>query len=182
MDMNLRFACVAVLALLIVPAVGGGVALAQDVTYNYLPGTDFSKYKTYKWVAIEGAERPDQLVNVQIMQAIDTVLAGKGLAKATGEAADLFIAYQVAVNQEQQWNTYGTGGYRWGGGMATTTSSTIHVGTIALDMYDSMAKQLVWKGQASKTLSGEKDPAKRQKNLDKAIAKLLKDFPPKPKK
>jgi hypothetical protein len=49
-------------------------------------------------------------------------------------------------------------------------------------MYDSAAKELVWKGQASKTVSSEKDPEKRQKNIDKAMAKLLKDFPPKPKK
>jgi hypothetical protein len=49
-------------------------------------------------------------------------------------------------------------------------------------MYDASAKELVWKGQASTTLSGEKDPEKRQKNIEKAMTKLLKDFPPKPKK
>ena len=31
-----------------------GSAVAQDVTYNAMPGTDFSKYKTYKWVTIDG--------------------------------------------------------------------------------------------------------------------------------
>ena len=87
------------------------------------------------------------------------------------------------MTQERQWNTYNTGGpYRFGGGMGTATNSTINIGTIALDMYDAAAKELVWKGQASKTLSGEKDPEKRQKNIDKAMAKLLKDFPPKVKK
>ena len=25
---------------------------AQQVTYNFMPGTDFSKYHTYKWVDI----------------------------------------------------------------------------------------------------------------------------------
>jgi hypothetical protein len=182
--MNARFALLTALALLIVPALGTGAALAQDVNVNYVPGTDFSKYKTYKWVEIPGAEKPDQIIDAQIKQAIDKVLGGKGLTKATGDTADLFIGYQVAVNQERQWNTYSTGGYGWryGGGMGTATSSTIHIGTIALDMYDASAKELVWKGQASKTLSGEKDPEKRQKNLEKAMAKLLKDFPPKPKK
>lgn len=174
-----------VLAALAVFAVSAGAALAQDVNVNYVPGTDFSKYKTYKWVEIQGAEKPDQIVDTQIKGAIDKVLGGKGFTKATGDTADLFIGYQVAVNQERQWNTYSTGGYgawRYGGGMGTATSTTIQIGTIALDMYDSAAKELVWKGQASKTLSGEKDPEKRQKNLDKAMAKLLKDFPPKPKK
>ena len=170
---------------LVLPLIGAGAALAQDVNVNYVPGTDFSKYKTYKWVEIQGAEKPDQIVDTQIKGAIDKVLGGKGFTKATGDTADLFIGYQVAVNQERQWNSYSTGGYgawRYGGGMGTATSTTIQIGTIALDMYDSAAKELVWKGQASKTLSGEKDPEKRQKNLDKAMAKLLKDFPPKPKK
>jgi hypothetical protein len=173
------------LAALAVFAVSAGAALAQDVNVNYVPGKDFSGYKTYKWVEIQGAEKPDAIVDTQIKQAIDKALASKGLTKATGDAADLFIGYQVAVNQERQWNTYNTGGYgawRYGGGMGTATSTTIQIGTIALDMYDSAAKELVWKGQASKTLSGEKDPEKRQKNIDKAMAKLLKDFPPKPKK
>jgi hypothetical protein len=183
--MKRRLTLTAALVTLVLLLIGAGAALAQDVNINYVPGTDFSKYKTYKWVEIQGAEKPDQIVDTQIKGAIDKVLGGKGFTKATGDTADLFIGYQVAVNQERQWNTYSTGGYgawRYGGGMGTATSTTIQIGTIALDMYDSAAKELVWKGQASKTLSGEKDPEKRQKNLDKAMAKLLKDFPPKPKK
>ena len=183
--MKKQMAFTAVLAALAVLALGAGAALAQDVNVNYVPGTDFSGYKTYTWVEIQGAEKPDQIVDTQIRQAIDKALAAKGLTKAAGGAADLAIGYQVAITQEQQWNTYSTGGYgarRYGGGMGTATSTTISIGTVALDMYDAAAKELVWKGQASKTLSGEKDPEKRQKNLDKAMAKLLKDFPPKPKK
>ena len=179
--MRTRMAITAALAALALAA--AGAALAQDVNVNYTPGKDFSGYKSYKWVEIQGAEKPDAIVDGQIKAAIDKALATKGFTKAAGDQADLFIGYQVAVNQERQWNTYSMGGpYRWGGGMGTATSSTIQIGTIALDMYDSAAKELVWKGQASKTLSGEKDPEKRQKNIDKAIAKLLKDFPPKPKK
>ena len=33
---------------------------AQDVTTNSMPGTDFSTFHTYKWVAIEGATQPNQ--------------------------------------------------------------------------------------------------------------------------
>jgi len=175
----------AALAALVLLLTGAGAALAQDVNVNYVPGTDFSKYKTYRWVEIQGAERPDQILDTQIKQAIDKALAAKGLAKAAGDTADLAIGYQVALTQQQQWNTYSMGGYgarRYGGGMGTATSTTISIGTVALDMYDAAAKELVWKGQASKTVSSEKDPEKRQKNIDKAMAKLLKDFPPKPKK
>jgi hypothetical protein len=126
---------------------------AQDVHYNYLPGTDFSKYHTYRWVTIEGGAHPNQIVDAEIKQAIDSQLAKKGLTKTDSDKADLAIGYQVAVDQEKQWNAYGMGGgIRWGG-MASATSSTIDVGTIVLDMYDPSTKQLVWTGRATKTMN-----------------------------
>jgi hypothetical protein len=70
------------------------------------------------------------------------------------------------------------GGVRWGG-MASATSSTISVGTLVLDMYDPTTKQLVWTGNASKTVDPSSNQEKNQKNLDKAMEKLLKNYPPK---
>ncbi len=64
--------------------------------------------------------------------------------------------------------------------MASAESSTINIGTLVLDMYDPSAKQLVWTGRATKTVDPSKNPEKNQKNLDKAMAKLLKNYPPKP--
>ncbi len=177
----------ALATLLAVPA----PARAQDVTYNFMAGNDFSKYKTYRWVEVEGVEKPDALVDGQIRQAIDTVLAKRGLTPTTGEQADLLVAYQVAVSQERQWNAYSTGGYGYGGygwryggmggGMTTATSTTLNVGTLAFDVYDTAQKKLVWKGTATKTLNPSKDPKKNQERLQKAMDKLLKNFPPKAK-
>src|SRR6185295_8085841 len=161
-------------------------ASAQDVKYNFKEGTDFSKYKTYKWVRVPNAQYPNQIMDSQIMDAIDSQLATKGLTKTEGEP-DLLVAYQAAVNQQTQWNSYSTGGGGWGyggwrgwGGMesTTTTQSTINVGTLNLDIYDAAAKQQIWRGEASKTLGSGKDPAKVQKNLGKAMAKMLKNYPP----
>lgn len=169
-------------------------ASAQDIKYNFLQGTDFSKYKTYKWVKLPNHEYPNSILDSQIMQAIDSQLATKGLTK-TEDNPDLYVIYQVAVNQEKQWNSYSTGGDMWGygrwggwggygGGMSTTTttSSTINIGTLNLDMYDTAKKEQVWRGAASKTLGSGKDPKKVQKNIDKAMAKLLKKYPPPPPK
>ncbi|HEY3039154.1 MAG TPA: DUF4136 domain-containing protein [Pyrinomonadaceae bacterium] len=170
-------------------------ATAQDVKYNSLPGTDFAKYKTYKWVRVPNVQYPNQILDQQIMKSIDAQLATKGLTNTQGESADLYVAYQAAVNQEKQWNSYSTGGDMWGygrwggwggygGGMqtTTTTSSTIHIGTVNLDIYDVSTKQQIWRGEASKTLGSGKDPNKVQKNLDKAMAKMLKNYPPPLKK
>jgi hypothetical protein len=153
---------------------------AQDVTSNAMPGTDFSKYHTYKWVAIEGATQPNQIVDAQIKASVDSQLAAKGLTKTDGDNANLFIGYQVSIDQEKQWNAYGMGGGpRWGGGMGTATSSVISIGTLVLDMYDPTTKKLVWTGRATKTLDSSANQEKKQKNLDKAMQKLLKNYPPK---
>jgi hypothetical protein len=159
-------------------------AMAQDVSYNYAQGTDFSKFKTYKWVNIPGAEAPNQLLDQQIKQSIDSQLAAKGFIKTDADTADLYVGYQVSISQQQQWNAYSMGGMGWrmGGGMATATSSTIHIGTLGFDVYDQSGKQLIWRGSATKTLNPPKDPEKKQRNLDNAVAKLLKNFPPPVKK
>lgn len=161
-------------------------ASAQDIKYNFVEGTDFSKYKTYKWVRIPNAHYPNSILDGQITQAIDSQLALKGLTK-TEENPDLYITYQVAVDQEKQWNSYSTGGDMWGwggwrgwGGMSTTTTttSTINIGTLNCDIYEVASKKQIWRGAASKTLGSGKDPQKVQKNLNKAVAKLFKKYPP----
>jgi hypothetical protein len=154
------------------------LAAAQDVTTNSMPGTDFTKYHTYKWVPIEGGAHPNQIVDAQIKQSIDNQLASKGLTKTDSDKADLYIGYQIGVDQQKQWNAYGMGG-RWGGGMASAQSSTINIGTLVLDMYDPTTKQLVWTGRATKTIDPSKNQEKNQKNLDNAMKKLLKNYPPK---
>jgi hypothetical protein len=157
----------------------GWVLRAQDVTSNAMPGTDFSKYHTYKWVLIAGASHPNQIIDAEIKQSIDSQLSAKGLTKATGDKADLYIGYQTAVDQQRQWTGYGMGGgWRWGGGMAQATSSTINIGTLVVDMYDPSTKQLVWTGTATNTLDPSSNQDKNEKNLNKAMTKLFKRFPP----
>ena len=168
-------------------------ASAQDVRYNYDQSADFSKFKTYKWVSIKNAAQVDELTAKQITQTIDAELTKKGLTKTDSDSADLYIAYQTAIGQEKQLEVYNTGWgygpgwgpgwYGYGGGLSTSTAttSTIYTGTVDLDMYEAGKKTLVWRGVAMKTLSQTSNPEKRQKNLTKAIAKLLKNYPPKKK-
>jgi hypothetical protein len=167
--------------LLLLSVLGGTAMRGQDVSTNAMPGTDFTKYKTYKWVTIEHATYPNQIVDAQIKQSIDAQMASKGFTKTDGEKADLFVGYQVSLQKQTEWNAYGMGGgLRWGG-MGTATSSTINVGTLVLDMYDPATKQLVWTGRATKTMDPNNSQEKKQKNLDNAMKKLLKNFPPKQK-
>jgi len=167
--------------------------VAQDVRYNFDKDTDFSKFKTYKWVDVKGSDHANDLTEKQIKQAIDSQLATKGLQKTDSDPADLYIGIQTAVGTEKQFNSYSTGwgygpgwGGGWYGGMGSTTTSgsttTIYVGQLALDMYDSAHKDLVWRGTASKTIDPKAKAEKQQKNIEKAVTKLLKNYPPEKKK
>jgi hypothetical protein len=183
--------------ILIVALLLGSVTaiVAQDVRYNFAQGEDFSKYKTYKWVELKGADQADQLTQKQIMAAIDSELATKGLQKTDSDAADLYIDIQTAISTEKQFTSYNTGWgygpgwgggwYGYGGGMTSNTTtgstSTIYVGQLGLDMYDSAKKELVWRGIANKTIDPKAKPEKQQKNIAKAVTKLLKNYPPKKK-
>ena len=54
----------------------------------------------------------------------------------------------------------------------------VYEGELAIDMYDPVNHHLIWRGVASKSLDPKAPPEKRQKNLDKAVGKLMKDYPP----
>jgi hypothetical protein len=182
-----RFCPAVVLAL-----VACSATYAQDVRSNYMPGTDFSKYHTYAWIdEVKGVPRvggqPDQILDTQVKQAVDSQMAAKGLTKVEdGGKADLLLGYQLAIDREKQINGFGNGwgGYGWGpwgGGLNSfsATTSTINIGTFVLGMYDPAAKKLIWIGAAQHTLEPSKKQEKNQERLNKGAQKLLKDFPPK---
>jgi hypothetical protein len=184
-----RFGPVVIMALM-----ACSVTYGQDVRTNYRPGTDFSKYHTYKWVddvkgALPVGIHPDQILDSQIKQAIDSQMAAKGFTKVDGDKADLLLGYEIGLHQEKEWNASGWGwggGPGWGGwgpwGMesvsGTANSSTINIGTLVLTVYDPAAKLLVWIGAAQHAIDPPKKQEKNRKNLDKGAQKLLKDFPP----
>ena len=173
--------------------------MAQDVRYNFSSSSDFTKYKTYRWVDLKGVDHANELTEKQIKEAIDTTLATKGLQKVDSDTADLYIDIQTAVSTEKQFTSYNTGwgygpgwgggwygyGYGYRGGMTSTTTtgstSTIYIGQLVLDMYDSANKDLVWRGTASKTIDPKAKPEKQQNNITKAVTKLLKNYPPEKK-
>jgi hypothetical protein len=171
-----------------------GSALAQDVRYNFDKDADFSKFKTYKWVDIKDAQKPNDIVDKQIRETVDSQLSTKGLSKVDSDDADLYIGYQTAVGAEKQFTSFNSGwgygpgwyggGWYGGGGMSTTTgsTSTIYKGSLDLDMYESSKRDLVWRGVVTKTMDPKAKPEKQQKNLSKSIAKLLKNYPPQVKK
>jgi hypothetical protein len=84
-------------------------ASAQDVSYNFDQKADFTKFKTYRWVAAKDGEQLDELNAKMVVQAVETQLTAKGLKKVASGEADLLVVYQVAVSKEKEVTTFSTG-------------------------------------------------------------------------
>ena len=155
---------------------------AQKVTVDFDKAANFAVYKSYAWAKGTPARNP--LMDQRITDGVDKRLGSKGLQKVDASAnTDLIVLYHAAVGTETQMYTVNTGGgygwgYRWGGGMntSTTTVEKIPVGQLTVDIGDANTKKLLWMGNASDTLSDK--PEKNEKKINKALDKMFKKFPP----
>ena len=164
MNKSPRF-CVALLLLLVASS-----ALGQDVDYQFDDKADFSKFKTYKWLTFKNVAPIDNLTGEQIKAAVDDALAQKGLTKIDVDTADLLIDYQSSelINEEFPKPPISP----------DESPRTIYHGDLAIDMYTPANHHLVWRGVARKTLDPKAKAEKRGKNLNKAVAKLMRNYPP----
>ena len=160
----------------------GVAAFAQDVQFDYNRSTNFSAYKTYNWIDYRRVDPGDQLLDQDIKRAVDAQLAGKGLRRVDS-GGDLVVGYQAGISQEKEYDSIGGG--RWGGwggpfgwGTGRVTTSTVDIGKLTIGLFDPANEQLVWRGAASKTLNISKNPDKNYRSLEKAMAKLFRNYPP----
>ena len=156
-----------------------GSALAQHIQTDFDHQANFSQYKTYSWEAIKGS---DSLWDTRIKDAVNAQLAAKGWTQVDsgGDASILAIKTSQTERTLQTFYDGMGGGWRWRGfggfGESITTEQDYKEGTLVVDLYDAKTKQLIWRGSAEDTLSNKAD--KNEKNLDKGMAKMFKDFPP----
>jgi len=153
----------------------GALAQAQQVVFDYDRSANFSSYRTYQWAESRGAAAGNQLMDQNIKRAIDAQLVLKGMQRVES-GGDLQVVYHAAIDQEKQFDGWGSGPRFWG--TTRVTSSTIEIGKLVVEIHDAARKQVVWRGAAEKTLDIKKDPDKNYQNLQKAMAKLFKNYPP----
>ena len=173
----------AAIALVVAPV----LLLAQQVSYDYNKSANFASYKTYQQK--DGTKVGQQLIDDRIASAIDTALAAKGLTKATANP-DVYVVYHVAFDKQKDISTFSSGygggygpyGWGWGGGWAGGTTTTqvrdILMGTLVIDIADAKKGQLAWRGMGVKEVDVQNKPEKRDKSINEAVKKILKNYPP----
>jgi hypothetical protein len=182
--MQKRLATLA-LAMVLTPA----LALAQKTSYDFDKTANFAGFKTY--ALKDGTKVGQPLIDDRIVNAIDTELAAKGLTKS--DKPDVFVVYHVAFDKQKDISTFssgyggGYGAYGWGygggwaGGSSTTTVRDILVGTLVIDIADATKGQMAWRGMGVKEVDTQAKPEKRDKSINNAVKKILKNYLPKTK-
>lgn len=179
---------------------GVGTISAQTVKVNWQTKNDFAKYHTYSWV-VNTQQRNNDLYRPWIEKDVNAELAKKGWTPAkTRASADVYIDYHRLDEQADDvvtttddtgigwgwgggWGGYGGFG-GWGdmGGMGESSSEVEPrmMGIVTIDIKDPKIKEVVWRGQAtvdsvSNTQKGD------EKQIEKCVQKMFKQFPPKSK-
>src|SRR6267378_3729460 len=165
---------------------------AQKVSVGYDKSADFSKYKTYTW-AQPTAPPTRPMLYATIIGGIDYELEAKGLTR-TETNGDLTLVpgggMEFGINNAVGTPIMATYGgapaamdaTMWTGaaGPSNLMAPYVPEGSLMLNIVDRNANKVVWTGTVKEKLDME-NKKKSLNVIDKAIVKLLKDFPPRKK-
>ena len=162
--------------------------LSQKVKTGHDKTVDFSKYKTYTWME-PGIPPAHPVLFDTIAGAIDDQLKQKGF-KHVEAHGDLILEYGGGVESAfgvasgaPILPTYsspppGISSTVWTGSLGMPSAvAYVTKGTLELEFVDPKFNKVVWRG----ILNDKVDLERKRKTIEKinkAIAKLLKDFPP----
>lgn len=150
------------------------LAMAQQVSVNYNHEANFSQYHTYAWGSNNKNEIQNSILAQVAQQDIETAMANKGLQKVPeSQNPDLILTASGGEREQTSWNAWGMRGI--GGGMGGISPEQNVVSTMVVSLYDTKAKELVWRGIAQDTLNNNGN--KNQKEVQNAVNKMFKQWP-----
>jgi hypothetical protein len=159
---------------------------AQKINIQYEKTVDFSKFKTYAWVP--GTPVFDPQLDTYIQSRLVEVVQRSGMREAPINAADVLVTYHAAHGTDLSVGTAldptfaASGGVPIAGHSIWETTGTggtqVTKGSIAIEIFDRAANHPVWIGIAKHTVSDSHQ--ERWNEVEKALDKLLRHFPPKP--
>jgi hypothetical protein len=148
-----------------------------SIKTDYDRGIDFSKYRTFGWMAhpdkpgLKGGAN-NSFVQSRLKKAVARELEARGFTMTGGGRADLQIALHVDVSGEVKVEHYG---YGYGHRHKYTKVHKYKEGTFLIDFVDPRLQQLVWRGSASTALAR---PEKSDKQVNEAVHRILAQYPP----
>lgn len=166
----------------------GGTNVSVNTDYDPLATPKMAAYHTWNWLqpATGGAARSDSSVQGLVERAIETRLIGLGYQKSDTNPG-FRVGWHAALDSPLDVTTlnayYGYAWGRWfpGGGVVYSRGyrTEYEAGSLVLDVADSRAAELVWRGVGRDVFRTKEAAGSREKIVSEAVAKLLAQFPPK---
>ena len=177
-----------------------------QVNQDYDPSTDFGPYRTFAWAPEPSPGSGHVLIDSPLMDrrirtAIERTLKSRGYPPAENGRPDFFVTYQIVVKSRIEvstvgpafaWGAYPFGyrgypyGYRgypypyWGGIDSTTYVDQYDMGTLIIDFSGAETRQLFWRGIGERRLSQQSTPEKTTEMVNRTVAEILAQYPPRP--
>ena len=157
-------------------------AHAQKVKVDWDRMTDFTRYKTYKWMKIPSPRTPTPEIEQLIYSAVDAQLEAKGLKKVENGAPDLYVGYSVTLAQPKgqpapasvaassSWQT----GSSWSKHYPSYKAA--RKGTLDVDIAEVKKNLLVWKGSVMAEVGDSMNDARVK--ISKGVGKAFAQYPP----
>lgn len=156
----------------------------MTVGTDFSPSTDFTPYHTYAWDTRDALPTGDPRLDAnpffdaRVRTAVDSVLAARGYQLVAAEAAELTVHYHASV--EQKVDVYSVDRER-GYYPQETQVMEYEEGTLLIDVAESQAKRIIWRGWAQTDITGVIDRRDlMERRLRDAVVKILQRFPPNP--
>lgn len=182
-------------SLLILLGLCAGFAAAQKVRTQFDEDLDFKQYRTYQWrehpLVAKHPEVRQYTVGSQLVQNYtNDILIARSYVPVE-EKPDVYVTFFVTARGGQEVTSvpatsFYSGYYMWPyswyawspawfSGWETEVRNYVE-GILVLDIVDAKTNKLVWRAIAKDKIDDMKN---RHKNIQKAVQKALKQFPPK---
>jgi hypothetical protein len=123
-----------------------------------------------------------------ILPAVEQGLTRRGFTKVAADTADFHVCYYILVgpNYTAQYHGQFIGAVpEWGLPdfvQSTSSLKVIEQGSLVVDVTSTEMKMVIWRGVAAAEINGRLSGAERQARIEKGVADMLKNFPPKDEK
>jgi hypothetical protein len=161
----------------------GGMALliaaCTTVTTDVDKQADFSSYRTFDFGEENGV--PMSIDARRIEQGIAAQLQANGLRKVPS-GGDIYVHHDIVKSTEfVSSGSRVSFGYGWNSFGVITSSPERYrerkYGNLVVELVDTKANQVVWKGVSSRKLTESMDTERRESLLTEEIVKMFEHFP-----
>lgn len=175
-------------------------ACSNQPTYviDHDAGTDFSRYKTYRWYDdVHGSRQAEyrqyNSSDKRVRTYVDRELRQKGFIESSSDSADFWVNYNISLQDRMKIDSFsgypsagmhgGVGVGTYGSGVSLGYSSGPSVreykeGTVVLDVIDTGSSKIVWRGIAEGRLKDSLDQSDKNRIASELSREMLADFPP----